>query len=403
VSLLIHYSEIAIKGNNREFFEKILENNIKSGLGDKIKSAKRMRGIIICDLANDSPELLKEAKEKISLLPGVATFSFVSRVPLEMGAIREKALALMAERDTDAYTTFKVNTRRSNKQFPLDSHAVDCDLGDAISTKLGKVVKVRSPEVTLGVEIGAKEAFLSCDKFKGVGGLPVGCSGKLVSLLSGGIDSPVSSFMMMKRGAKVILVHALNRTLSEHATKAKLDLIAARLSFIQGKTILYMVPFHELQQQIISAVPAKLRMISYRRFMMRIAHEVALSEGAKGVITGDSLGQVASQTLENLQCVHAVARLPVYSPLIGMNKEETVDLARKIGTYEASSMPSSDCCSFMIDIHPETKANLEELEGYESVLEVEKLVQDAVSRAEKFVFSARGKTDETARSKEIVE
>jgi len=206
---------------------------------------------------------------------------------------------------------------------------------------------------------------------------------KLICSLSGGIDSPVSSFLMMKCGCKIVFVHILNRTQTGEAVLSKIDKLVKQLSKTQPKSKLYIVPFENIQKQLIMNVPSKLRMIVYRRFMLRIINSIAKREKAQGIVTGDSLGQVASQTLDNLNCIYAASKLPVLSPLIGMDKVEIINIAKKIGTYDHSIIPYPDCCSFMLGKYPETRAEPGEIERIESFIEnQEKLIEESVSNAE---------------------
>jgi thiamine biosynthesis protein ThiI len=381
-TVVIHYAEIALKGGNRVAFEKLLAASVRASLGGAVRSVRRRRGAIVCRVSGELEAGALEAR--LGMLPGIANFSLASSSPLDMKKISARAVGLL--RGSDG--TFKVKTRRQNKKFPLDSHAIDCAIGDAVIAALGLKVDVKSPRHSLYIEIGDREALLYLEKIEGVGGLPTGSGARLVSLLSGGIDSPVASFMMMKRGCTVILAHMLNKTVSPKSSREKAEALARRLALVQGACALYVVPFGPIQKKIIAFVPAGARMVIYRRFMARIACRIAEKEGAMGIVTGDSFGQVASQTGENLRAIHAASGLPVYSPLIGMNKEETVALAKKIGTYETSIIPSPDCCSFMVAPHPDTRMKLEEAAEMEAHLEIGALVEEAAAHAERMLFRA---------------
>ena len=381
---LVHYSEIYLKGGNRGRFERMLASNVAKALGDSASRAVAADGRIIAKLAENAD--LEKAGRRLSLIPGIANFSFAESAPLEMDVIRKAALALVKKSDSP---TFKVFTSRSNKRFPLDSHGVDCALGDAVVESLGKKVDVHKPGLILHVEICEKNAFLYADRRAGAGGLPVGSSGRLVCSLSGGLDSPVAAFMMMKRGCEVTFAHAHNSTIGSTGVKGKLERIVSALTEAQLTSKLYIVPFEKLQRQVIACVPSPMRMILYRRAMMRVMNGVAKLERCKGVVTGDSVGQVASQTLENLDCIYRASELPVFAPLAGMNKSETVDIARRIGTYEASIVQSPDCCSFMIAKHPETRARPREIEALEANIPVRELAEEAVAKSEILEFEAK--------------
>jgi len=380
--IIVHYGEIGVKGKNREWFERKLLKNIKLALGNEISGAYRRYGRIICELSE------KFNKEfliyRLSRIPGIRYFLFGVACELDISKIKDTAIDLLEGRE---FKTFKVEARRSNKDFPFTSIEVNRILGELISSKLGKKVKLEGADLILFVEICEKEAFLSFERYEGIGGLPVSCSGKVISLISGGIDSPVASFLFMKRGCQVVFLHFWNETITSRSSINKVKEIVKKLSEIQLKSKAYLIPFKDLQAEIIKRVPAKYRMLIYRRIMIRIANHIAEIERALGIVTGDSLGQVASQTLENLNCIYEASELPVFAPLIGMDKEEIVRISKFIGTYDLSILPSEDCCSFMIASHPETKGSLELLKKFEnSIHSLNELIQRAIENAEVLEF-----------------
>lgn len=409
--IVIHYSEIGLKGKNRGFFEKKLIGNIGKALSGTKKIYRRY-GKVIVEVGNIANK--KKYIKKLAFVPGISSFSIADKADLEMGSIKDKAFemfSVLSSRATphslrgrpgiqkesgfrlkgrndkysrSSWNTFRITTFRSNKLFTKNSNEINVLVGEVIRKKLGKKVNLDNPDVTLFIEISEKEAFLYTQKHPGPGGLPVGSSGKAVALLSGGIDSPAASFLAMKRGLKVVFVHVLNKTIGgeQRSGVEKIKKIVQELTKIQGKSKLYTVPFEEIQKIIIAEVPAELRMIVYRRFMMKIATKVAEKEKAKGIITGDSVGQVASQTLPNLKCVYESTDLPVLPPLIGMNKEEIVKIAKEIGTYDLSIIPYPDCCSFMIAKHPETGGRIEDIKRVENLIaDKEKLIKNCISKA----------------------
>jgi len=383
--IVIHYSEIGLKGKNRAFFEKKLAENISAALQDYGK-ARRHHGKIIVEFKESAGKEEKIVK-KLSLIPGISSFAFAQKAELKVDDIKHSALEILSTlssrvQQNNNWNTFRIKTTRSNKKFSYTSPEINIILGDLVRTKLNKKVYLDKPDVTLHVEISEKEAYLYTGKYKGIGGLPVGSSGKVVALLSGGIDSPVASFMAMKRGLKVVFLHILNKTMTGGRTGvAKIENIVKGLAEIQGGAVLYVIPFETIQKAIIAVVPAEYRMIVYRRFMMKIAEKIAEKEKAKGIITGDSIGQVASQTLDNLGCIYSSANLPVLPPLIGMNKEEIIEIAGSIGTYELSVIPYPDCCSFLIAKHPKTKGNIGEIEKLENLIpDKSGLIKDSIEK-----------------------
>lgn len=376
--IIIHYSEIALKGENRSFFEQKLINNIKTALGKSSKKVYKKYGKIVCDLAVNAD--IKIVKKILGNIPGIAYFSFAETARFEIEDIKKKTIHLLKNID---FKTFKVDSKRSNKNFPYTSREINEKLGEHVIKRLNKKAKMKEPDVKVFIEVSEKEAYVYTEKHKGVGGLPVTSSGKVVCLLSGGIDSPVAAYLMMKRGCKVIFVHVLNKSLTTKRVVNKINKIVKELSKFQSSSKLYIVPFEGIQKEIISKVDSKNRMIIYRRFMALIANRVAFKENAKMIVTGDSIGQVASQTLENLKVIYDASTLPILSPLIGLNKEEIIIMAKNIGTYEHSIIPYPDCCSFMISKHPETRAELENIKGKEVlIINRDELVKNSIKESE---------------------
>jgi len=377
--LIIHYSEIGTKGKNRDWFEKKLMDNLRTALKGKVEKIYRRYGRIIGELKNETGTL-----EQLKLFPGISHFALGEKATLNLEKIKKQAYQILKEKK---FNSFKVVTKRSNKDFPLKSPDVNREVGKFLEEKLNTKADYQNPEKIIYLEIGEKECFIYTDKHQGIGGLPIGTAGKVISSLSGGIDSPVASYLLMKRGCQVIFAHVYNQTQTKESVLEKLAELTKRLSEIQLKGKLYILPFEKIQKEIILNVPSKLRMVIYRRFMMKIINQIAQKEKALGIVTGDSVGQVASQTLENINCIYEAAALPVFAPLIGMNKEEIVDLAKIIKTYQISIQPYPDCCSYMIAAHPETKAKLDEVKRIEqSIPNKENLISESIKKAEVKVF-----------------
>ena len=377
-NIIIHYDEITLKGGNRPFFERVLINNIKEFL-ENIKYDKIYKdgGKIIIEINKNTD--LKKIKEILKSIPGISNFYFAVSEEKDLEKINKKTVELLKNYlKTENKKTFKIEARRSDKKFELKSPEINVKAGEYVLENTKLKVDVHNPDIEIVIDIGHKYCFIYFEKIKGVGGLPVSTAGKLVGLLSGGIDSPVASYMMMKRGAKIIFVHFKNKTINNTGDD-KIKNLVRELSRFQGKSKLYIVPFEKFQKEIIAKIPSKNRMIIYRRVMFKLAEIIAKKENAKGFVTGDSLSQVASQTLENINVIYNAANYPVFSPLIGMNKQEIIDLALKIKTYETSILPYQDCCSFLIAKHPETKAKLEDIIKQEENLEIDKIAERIIT------------------------
>lgn len=384
--VIIHYSEIGIKKSNRFIFENALLKNINISCKDEILSSFKRYGRLILVLKDDSN--LDTLKTILENTPGISSFSFSCSCERDIEDIKKLAYDIAKSREKD-FSNFRITTTRSYKKFPLTSQEADAEIGSDIFMHLKKAVKLKGAELDIGVEITEKEVFVYTNKdtFKGIGGLPVGSTGKLVCSLSGGIDSPVSGYMLNKRGCKVIYVHIQSNNLVTKEVEDKIFKLCNVLKNFQGNTKLIVVPFSDIQKQLLMLVPADYRMIIYRRFMFRIINKIADIENALGIITGDSVGQVASQTLENLNCIYEASKLPVISPLIGLNKDEIIAIAQKIGTYNISIAPYPDCCSFMVAEHPKTKGRLEDVKYIENnIADMDGLVDDAISKAKTYNF-----------------
>lgn len=371
--VVVHYDELGLKGKNRHVFEDCLIRNIKHAVKNDISAVRKEYGQIIlgCEKGYDASTIEKRLRK----IPGIAFFSFAIKAELDLADIKEKALGLVRPLKM---RSFKIDARRHNKMFSHDSQAINCEVGAYVQKSTGAKVKLKDPHVTICVEICDKNAYLSLGRVDGIGGLPVGTACKVVCLLSGGLDSPVASWMMMKRGAKAVFVHFSNDTGSTGQVKGKIRDLVKILSDYQGGAKLHIVPFGGIQKQIIMSVNSKFRTLVYRRFMVRIACEIAKREHAKAIVLGDNLSQVASQTAENLEVAYVVSSKLVFSPLIGFNKNEIIQLSKDIGTYDVSIQPYPDCCSFFTAKHPEIKATPKELERVESTLDVSSLVDSAV-------------------------
>ncbi len=377
VHILVHYSEIGIKKGNRKYFENLLTNNIQQRLRGLAKKVCKDYGFILVETSKT-----KEVVKTLEKIPGIAYLLVCSKAKLNMDDMQKKSSKLLKKK---VFETFRVSARRQNKNFEKTSMQVNAELGAFIVKKTGKKVQLKKPDVELVVEVCNKNAYLSIERHEGIGGLPTDSKNKVVSLMSGGFDSPVASYLMMKRGAKVILVHFQNYKQMKGSVEDKIHQLTKRLSEYQGRTLLYIIPFEKIQQDIIMNVPASVRMLVYRRLMLRISGIIADKEKAKALVTGDNMSQVSSQTLENLGAVYPASQKIVLTPLMGFNKTEIINLSKKIGTYETSKLPYGDCCSYFLPQHPELRAKLEDLEKLEEKLD-KKLIAEAVKEAKKHVF-----------------
>jgi thiamine biosynthesis protein ThiI len=379
--VICHYHEVALKQKNRRIFEKKLRTNIAFALSDLVGQRMVMRGYgrlkIVLPFGFDEREKLEIVRSRLSNVFGIVNFGIGLSVGLDIEDICEASLKVI---EGKSFNTFRVKTKRQNKNFPLNSTEVNKQVGAFIIEHFknnGADVKVdlKNPDLTVYVEIVDKEVYVYADRFKGPGGLPVGSSGKVVALISAGFDSPIASLLMMKRGAKVVFVHFHSYPYTSYDSIEQVREIVKILSKYQLHSKLYIVPIAEAQRIIVLNAQVGLRTILYRRLMVRIAEKVAQIEGAEALVTGESLGQVASQTLRNIRVINQVATLPILRPLIGIDKEEIIQKAKEIGTYEISSQPYDDCCSFLTGRHPETWANLDEILEIEKKLDWNNLIQ----------------------------
>ena len=376
---IVHYGEVGLKGKNRSFFENRLVRNIRLALeGTEYADVRRIHGRILVRLDADSD--IPEIQRRLAGVMGIAHFELCRVTEQNMEAIKDGALEWIQGHE---FQTLKVETRRANKQFPLTSPEISAEVGAHLLKHTGARADMHHPDLMCWIEIVEKSAYIYTDKIRGIGGLPVGVSGKVLVMLSGGIDSPVAAWRMMKRGAKAVFIHFHSYPYTDKASLEKAAELVGILAKSNHRTQVYYVPFAEIQREIVTKTPAPFRVILYRRLMVRIAARIAEREGALALITGESLGQVASQTLANLKVIEDVARLPVLRPLIGDDKEEIVNLAQQIGTFEVSTLPHQDCCSLFVPDHPATNAAIEDAQSAEDALEVDALVDQALQAVEK--------------------
>ena len=381
--ILLKLGEIVLKGLNKRYFEQKLLQNVKRRLPVFGAFDVELRqSTIYVEPADDGCDMdaAAEAMTKVFGAASVVRAAACGKTPEAMAA---KAIEYMREAMLSA-ESFKVETKRADKGFPLTSIQVSQYVGGELADAYpGTRVDVHDPELTVHVEVRETHAYIHGTPLPGAGGLPVGTGGTAVTLLSGGIDSPVSTWMVAKRGVHMIPVHFFSFPYTSELAKQKVLDLTRVLSQYCGRMTVEVVPFTHIQTEIRDKCPEEYFTLIMRRFMMRIAQGVADRNGAKALVTGENLGQVASQTMEALGCTEAVTRLPVLRPLIGFDKEEIVQLARKIGTFELSTLPYEDCCTVFTPRHPRTKPRVEAVEEAEAVLDIDALVREALDNIER--------------------
>jgi thiamine biosynthesis protein ThiI len=376
-SVVVHYQEIALKGRNRPWFIARLVRNIKTATSDlDVKRVVTKMGRI--EIMLGGPEAWAPVAERLRHVFGIANFSRAALVPLDVDGI---AKAILEDLGDVRVSTFRVSAKRADKRFPLTSPQIEREVGGRIKEAKGWTVDLDDPEFTIHVEALTGEAFYHFGKEAGPGGMPTGVSGRVVALLSGGIDSPVACYRLMKRGCRVIPVHFHSYPILSRASQEKVRELAAVLTRYQQFTRLYMVAFGEIQQQVMLSVAPPLRVVIYRRLMLRIAQGIAEHAHAGALVTGEVIGQVASQTLENMATIGSVSTLPVFRPLIGMDKDEITVEAQRLGTYPISIIEDQDCCQLFTPKHPATKARAQDIARAEASLPIDDFVRQAVEGA----------------------
>ncbi len=377
--ILVRYGEIALKGLNRNYFIDLLVRNIKEVLKQfsNIK-VKKVQGRIIVEVNENS---IEEIIEKVQKVFGIVSLSPAILIEKDLELIEEKISERALKRD---FKSFRVSARRGDKKFPMNSQELSTHLGGIILKNKDNIkVDLHNPDINFFVEV-REDVYIYDEVINGLGGMPVGCSGRTALLLSGGIDSPVAGYMMAKRGLQPVAIYFHAFPYTSDRAKEKVIKLAEIIAQYIGKIKLYVVPFTDLQLKIIEKCPEKQITILIRRYMSRIAEEIAKKEGLGSLTTGESLGQVASQTQESMLVTGEVAHLPIFRPLIGLDKLEIIRMAEKIGTYETSILPYEDCCTIFVPKHPETKPKLERIKESEKALEEEapQLIKEAVENSE---------------------
>ena len=385
--IILHHHEITLKGQNRKAFEMQLLRNCKQAVNGLLHrwQFSGCYGRFVVQLSENDEQNKSEIIERLKKVFGLANLGVGVSVKNGIENFCNASEELLQRK---TFQTLRVNAHRASKMFPINSMEINRQVGGYLCEKFNVRAKMDKPDVEINIEILEDEAYIYCEKFSCAGGLPSGISGKVVSLISAGFDSPVASYQMLKRGAKVFFIHFHSVPYTTKNSIEQVEKLVNLLTQYQYESTMYLVPFAELQQQIVLNADQKLRVVLYRRFMIRIAEAIARKEKAQALITGDSLGQVASQTLRNIAVINQCATMPMFRPLIGSDKEEILHQAHNIGTYNISKEPYDDCCSFLALRSPETWAKLEEVLEAEQKLDVEKLVKECLEKVEakKFQF-----------------
>ena len=399
-SVIIHYHEIALKGKNRPWFIERLVSNLRDATSDlNVQQVRALMGRVEISLGPQSDWVA--VRERVSRIFGIANYAQARATGRD---VEEIATAILQDLERNDRVTsglvekFRVRASRADKAYRLTSPEIEREIGGRIKQATGWQVDLTQPDINIKVEVLPDRVFYAFGKEPGPGGLPTGTSGAAMCLLSGGIDSPVAAFRLMKRGCRVRFVHFHAYPILSHASQEKTTEIVELLTRYQLSSRMYTVPFGELQQQVVMMAPSPLRVVLYRRLMMRIAERLAFTSGAKALVTGESVGQVASQTLENLSVINEVVTLPVLRPLIGCDKEEITNEAKRIETYGISIIPDQDCCTLFTPKSPATKAKRDDVERAENQLPLAKMVDTAIELTERrdFVFPFKEGTCSTS-------
>jgi tRNA uracil 4-sulfurtransferase len=380
--VVVHYKELALKGRNRPWFIQILVRNLKVALaGLHVRSVRSIMGRIELEIGDDTP--WPELRERLSRVFGIANFSQASRGPHDFEALAGAILRDLGDRQP---ASFRVSATRADKRLPFTSPQAEREIGGLVKQAKGWRVDLEHPALAIHIEMLSEGAFYFFGKEPGAGGMPTGTGGRVACLLSGGIDSPVAAYRLMRRGCAVVLIHFHSYPILSRASQEKVREIVALLTRHQLRSRLLLVPFGELQQRVVLAVAPEIRVVIYRRLMLRIAERLARRAHARALVTGEVIGQVASQTLENMTAIARATDYQILRPLIGMDKDEIAAEAERIGTYPISIIPDQDCCTLFTPRHPVTRVRLADVDAAEQALPIDELVAQALAGVESQTF-----------------
>jgi len=376
-SIVVHYNELALKGRNRPWFVQMLVRNIRTALtGLAVPAVRSVMGRIEIELG---PAEWPAVRERLKSVFGIQYYSYAGSASLDLDEMAATIIGDLGDRQP---SSFRVTARRTDKRFPLTSPQIEFEVGGRIKEAKGWRVDLDNPELTVHVDLMPDHAFYFFGKEPGAGGLPTGTGGRVACLLSGGIDSPVAAYRLMRRGCSVLLVHFHSYPVLSRASQEKVRELAALLTSYQQRSRLMLVPFADIQQKVLLTVAPDLRVVMYRRLMVRITERLARRWQAKALVTGEVIGQVASQTLDNLTTIGGATKMQILRPLVGMDKDEITAQAKRIGTFPISIIPDQDCCTLFTPKHPATHVTPRQIEEAEALLPVEELVDSAVAAAE---------------------
>lgn len=381
-TVLIRFGELSTKGKNRKDFINRLYSNVKYMLRDfsSLQYRKAYDRIYI-KLNGEDHEAISEKLKKVF---GISSFSFTEKVPSDIESISDTCFRIAEESDQK---TFKIITKRHDKSFPMRSDDINRAVAGRILRNTDLKVDVHDPELAIRVEVHRDDTYITSAKIPGAGGYPAGINGKVLLLLSGGIDSPVAAYQLMKRGLQVEAIHFASPPYTSEAAKNKVLTLASMVSEYQGHMHVHMINFTDLQLKIYEKAGDPYAVTLMRRMMFRLAEQTARKYGYLALATGESIGQVASQTLESVACINDVVHIPVLRPVVTFDKVEIIDLARKIGTYETSILPFEDCCTIFDPKNPVTKPSIERSEYYESLFDYKTMIEEAMENMETVVVT----------------
>ena len=387
-SILLHYSEIALKLKNRAHFEKIFIQNIKMHMQGLEYSRIELYAarVLIHDINKD---IWDEYKKRLEQIIGMQHATLVLKTKTDLDQIKNAAKLLIKDKNINS---FRITTKRNDKSFEYDTNDINKHLGSFVQELTNAKVSLKFYSLNIIIEILKNYSFIGYERIKGYSGLPAGSQEKALSLISSGIDSPVASFELIKRGVKLDYIHFHSYPAISNQSIENVKQILNVLKLYQLKSKLYLVPILSIQQKIMEIIPNKFWVIFFRRVMLQISNIIANKINAVALVTGDSVGQVASQTLSNIRAISDASFLPILRPLSGSNKEDIINKAKKIGTYDTSILPYQDCCSFFVPKHPETKAKMKDILFYESKINLDDLIDEAISNIEKVKINIKDKS-----------